>query len=69
MSWFQSSVQCACGSWYRVDDKCNKCGAIISEPIEESKIFISRSNTGRRWSKAKHRYLTAEEIKRGERGG
>jgi hypothetical protein len=65
----QVSRPCTCGSYYRVDDKCNKCGKVDSVK-EEHEVFTGLvTAAGPQWSKKKHRYLTTKEIAAGERGG
>jgi hypothetical protein len=68
-----STSEC-CKSYYRrvINDKhfCNICYSecqIIAEKQDAS--FCYSRGTVKLWSKKKHRYLTREEIKRGERGG
>lgn len=67
----QSIIPCPnCGSYYRNDDKCNKCNAIVDEPIvNQSHRAIGVRIGGRLWNKKLHRYLTENEIKAGMKGG
>jgi methionyl-tRNA synthetase len=66
----QVSIPCPkCGSYYRDNDKCNKCGEASPIKEEEKTVFVSHSDTAKEWSKKRHRYLTHDEIKNGERGG
>jgi len=68
----QASSACPqCGSWYRNVDKCNRCGVVIVELIQEkavSRAIGSRSG-GKLWSKKLGRYLKEKEIKSGMKGG
>ena len=66
----QASCQCpSCGSWYRKGNNCNQCGMLVVDVEQAPRTFHLKSNRGRQWSKAKHGYLTAKEIKEGKRGG
>jgi hypothetical protein len=65
----QVSNQCECGSYYRIKNKCNKCGK-VDTVVEEKQVFTGLvTAAGPQWSKKKHRYLTSKEISQGERGG
>jgi predicted amidophosphoribosyltransferase len=59
-------------SWYRQERDgrqwCNVCGKETPFYYWPQVRFIP-GQRGRIWSKKKHRYLTAVEIKNGEKGG
>lgn len=71
MTTHQATMPCmSCGSWYRTGNACNICGAICADPPEEThRTSIGGGTGGRLWSKRLHRYLTAEEVKSGAKGG
>jgi len=65
----QSSLPCkTCGSYYRNGNHCNVCGEFLIEP-KYTTLRKQIKPMKRLWSKRKHRYLTQEEISRGEKGG
>ena len=67
--WRQTSEMCICRmSYYVRDGCCNKCGVKRNVYEREYQSFF-RKNQRKLWSKAKHRYLTEDEINRGEKGG
>jgi hypothetical protein len=66
----QVSRPCICGSYYRDEGKCNKCGKVDPVIPKEEPVFTGlKTAAGPQWSKKKHRYLTPLEISKGERGG
>lgn len=57
----QSGPCPVCKSYYRIFDNCNRCGTHAPEVATESGFSLAgRAPTGRRWSKALHRYLKAD---------
>jgi hypothetical protein len=54
----QSNEPCfECGSWYRVIDRCNRCGHL--QPRREEQVrfsYVGRASKGRKWNSKKHKY-------------
>lgn len=72
VNWFQSSIICPfCQeSYYRIDEKCNKCKKEVKEPIPKKiKKHVIGSGRGKQWSRKLHRYLTEKDIRKGMTGG